>query len=69
MSRISAKRLAAVRAAAARQGYSAWSTGPRSAQGKRKASANATKHGCDGLAFRLAIAYAEAVVGALGKGL
>jgi hypothetical protein len=65
MSGPSAKRLAAVRAAAARHGYAAWSTGPRSAQGKRRASANATRHGCDSLAFRLAIAYAEAVVGAL----
>jgi hypothetical protein len=60
-----AKRLAAVRAAAARPGYSSWATGPRTAEGKRKVSSNPTKHGGCSLAVRLAEAYAESVLKAL----
>lgn len=59
------KRLAAVRAAAARPGYSSWSTGPRTQQGRRKMAANATKHGADSVALQWAVAYAEAVLEAL----
>ena len=60
-----ARRLAAVRAAAARPGYSSWSTGPVTAEGRRKAALNATKHGGTRQAVRLAVAYAEAVLAAL----
>ena len=60
-----ARRLAAVRAAASRPGYSQWSTGPRTSAGKRRAATNATKHGGDRLSVRLALAYAEAVLSAL----
>lgn len=56
-----AKRLAAVRAAAARPGYSSWSTGPRTQQGRRKMAANATKHGANSVALKWATAYADMV--------
>ena len=60
------RRITAIRAAAARPGYAAWSTGPRTARGKRKLAANATKHGGASMAFKLAVAYADAVLVQLG---
>lgn len=62
-----ARRITAIRVAAARPGYAAWSTGPRTARGKRKLAANATKHGGASMALKLAVAYAEAVLMQLGS--
>jgi hypothetical protein len=56
-----AKHLAALRAAAAKPGYASWSTGPTTQEGKRRVSANATRHGAGSLAVRLVLAYAESV--------
>jgi hypothetical protein len=41
------------------------STGPRTAAGKRRASANAVRHGTDSLSFRLAVQYLEVVAARL----
>ena len=43
------------------------STGPKTAQGKRRAAANAHKHGVESAAFGLAVAYADAVSTALSR--
>lgn len=42
-------------------------TGPTTPTGKRKAAANATKHGAWGLALTLAGQYADAVLNVLGE--
>lgn len=62
-----ARRIAAIRAAAARPGFASWSTGPRTAEGKRKTAANATKHGGNSTVVKLATAYAEALLQCLSE--
>ena len=42
-------------------------TGPTTPAGKRRAAANATKHGAWGLALALAGQYADAVMAVLGE--
>lgn len=60
-----ARRLEAVRRAAQRPGYGSWSTGPRTAAGRRAMGRNAERHGVTGQAFRLALQYLRTVAQAL----
>ena len=43
------------------------STGPKTLAGRRKMAENATQHGAGSLAFRLAVAYCDAVLVALDQ--
>lgn len=63
-----ARRLAAMRQAAAQPGYASWSTGPRTVAGKRRVARNSETHGAESLAVQYARAYADVIHNKLQAG-
>lgn len=64
---IERRRTEGFKKAVERPEYASWSTGPRTKRGALKMASNATRHGAGSSVFALAMAYADAVLEALGQ--